>query len=1364
MNSLLVEYGERVAKKDWAAADDRAERFLSSTPDAARFVAIAESAIRAGATDRAAAFLARAVAQFPNDIRLLLLRAGVLQQLGDVPAALGDYDAVLQSQPKHAEALSNRGVLLARVGKLPEAVESFRRATEAAPDFPDAHNNLGNALRDSGRLLEAVGALREAIRLRPDFPEAFNNLGVALALLQRYDEAISAYKTALAIRPAYLDALNNLGNVLQRCGRLSEAERCFRRACESRVPFPLAHVNLANLLAERRMFKEASEAYQKALAIDPQMPEAHYNLASLLAEGGRRGDARRHVERALAVRANYPEARALLGRLLRDAGDAKAGLKELEAALAQRPDDPELRAQFALTLADVDRVDEAKKHLRELLLVHPQSVRFHIFLGRVLMRAAAPRDAAACFQQALWRDSGSVEASEGLGLSLLQLNQPEAALGYLERARAMRSKSPELAKSVGNALRGLARYEEAIACFNESISLRPKFPEAFNDLGIAFTESGRLDDALAAFGKALELRPDYQDAAWNRSLTNLALGRYDEGLPEYEIRWRKPKAPGRPFVRPTWSGETIAGKTILVFAEQGLGDNIQFVRYLPAIKALGATVLFEAPPPLRKLLENFQGIDRLVSKEEVASGKLPFDVQLPLLSAPLVLGTRVESIPRETPYLDVDPAVVAAWSERLKDVEGVRIAIHWQGSPKFPGDRHRSVKLQRFAPLARIPGVKLISVQKGPGRRQIAEVRGQFDVLDFGDALDTQSGPFIDTAAILKNVDLMISADSAVIHLAGALGVPIWMVLPTAADWRWLRDREDSPWYPTMRLFRQREAGAWDDVFERAAAALVEAFPPDHPRRRMFEPQDAAALVQRGREARSRGRLQAAVGFFERAIARADVDPHALVELGECRLALRNPALARASFEEALADEKRAAAAFRGLGASSVQEGNLDEAIEHYDRAVAADPRDVESLVGRAEALAAAGRTNKALRTLDDALALAPDHVAALALRARLLLACGDFARGFEGFRFPKTPRLRLEAIPSWDGGALAGRTILVHADGGLRDAFQFARFVPPLARRGAKRVVFAVPRPVAKVFRRMPGGVQVIPLGDKLPPFDVAAPLSALPRLLGVRELANEGPWLTPEPGLLEYWRNEIAQLSGYKVAVAWGASGDDVDAERRSIPLRLFRELSQLPSVRLISLQKGPRARELYECAKDVSIVDLTPRLDERQGAFADTAAILRCVDLVVCGDNAIAELATALDVQAWVALPFASDWRWPVEGETTPWSPKTKLFRQNSVGDWSGPMERIFKELEERLQDVSGERVLVPMPLTEAIDRLARKLADRTAGGRSQTGLDQELSDLERILEPRLRRSPAAARQFETLRRRHSETLRDGKGPIR
>jgi len=558
-----------------------------------------------------------------------------------------------------------------------------------------------------------------------------------------------------------------------------------------------------------------------------------------------------------------------------------------------------------------------------------------------------------------------------------------------------------------------------------------------------------------------------------------------------------------------------------------------------------------------------------------------------------------------------------------------------------------------------------------------------------------------------------------------------------------------------MRLFRQREAGAWDDVFERAAAALVEAFPADHPRRRAFEPQDASDLVQRGREARSGGRLQAAVGYFERAIARPDCDSRALIELGECRLALHNPAPAHANFEEALASDKDAAAAFRGLGAAALQEGKLEEAIEHYDRAVAADARDADSLVGRAEALAAAGRTNDALRSLDDALALSADHAAALALRARLLLACGDFARGFEAFRFPKTPRLRLEAKPSWDGGTLAGRTILVHADGGLRDVFQFARFVPLLTRRGAKRVAFAVQRPIAKVFRRLPGGIQIIPLGDKLPPFDVAAPLSALPGLLGVHELATEGPWLSPEPGLLEYWRNELAQLSGFKVAVAWGASGDDVDARRRSIPLRLFRDLSQLPSVRLISLQKGARASELYECAKDVPIVDLTPRLDERQGAFADTAAILRCVDLVVCGDNAIAQLVAALDLEAWVALPFAADWRWPVEGKTTPWASKAKLFRQHDVADWRGPLERIVKALEQRLENVSSERVLVPMTVPEALDRLARKVVERDALGRVRIGRDQEIADLEKILEPHLRRSPATVRQFETLCQRHAQT---------
>jgi hypothetical protein len=257
----------------------------------------------------------------------------------------------------------------------------------------------------------------------------------------------------------------------------------------------------------------------------------------------------------------------------------------------------------------------------------------------------------------------------------------------------------------------------------------------------------------------------------------------------------------------------------LLHAEGGLGDTIQFIRFASVVKQYGGTVVVECQKPLLRLLEGCSGIDQLVGRGDDIPA---FDTRAPLMSLPAILKTSLDTIPTRIPYLLLKPAILQHWQERLTELEGFKIGINWQGKPSFRDDRFRSMPLRCFAPLAQIPGIRLISLQKGLGTEQLAEVRDLFPVTDLAAELDQQSGPFVDTAAVMKNLDLVITSDTATAHLAGALGVPVWVALSFAAEWRWLLDRSDSPWYPTMRLFRQRELGNWQSVFEEIKTALCE--------------------------------------------------------------------------------------------------------------------------------------------------------------------------------------------------------------------------------------------------------------------------------------------------------------------------------------------------------------------------------------------------------------------------------------------------------------------------------------------------------------------------------------------------------------
>jgi hypothetical protein len=334
---------------------------------------------------------------------------------------------------------------------------------------------------------------------------------------------------------------------------------------------------------------------------------------------------------------------------------------------------------------------------------------------------------------------------------------------------------------------------------------------------MAYKKVGKFDEALATVEHALSLNPNDLLSRWNRAVLWLLRGEFEKGWPEHELRWVQPGFGQRTFTQPLWDGSDLHGKTILLYAEQGFGDTLQFIRYVPLVKARGGTVIFQCHRQLLRLFEKVPGIDRF----EVSGAPLSaFDVHAALMSLPGIFHTRLDSVPATVPYIHADAELVEHWRGKLEPLGGFKIGIAWQGNPSYREDRERSIPLERFASLAQLDGVQLISLQKGHGSEQLPAFAKRFRIHDLGKELDETSGAFMDTAAVIKNLDLLISSDTAIPHLAGALGAPVWLALPRVPDWRWLLEREDCPWYPTMRLFRQRQRGDWAEVFERIVAQV----------------------------------------------------------------------------------------------------------------------------------------------------------------------------------------------------------------------------------------------------------------------------------------------------------------------------------------------------------------------------------------------------------------------------------------------------------------------------------------------------------------------------------------------------------------
>jgi Flp pilus assembly protein TadD len=495
-------------------------------------------------------------------------------------------------------------------------------------------------------------------------------------------------------------------------------------------------------------------------------------------------------------------------------GDFEQAVTLAREAVNLLPHAPAIHNTLGLAWQGQGELQPAERCYRRAIELDPKYVKAHSNLGNVLVGVQRYGEARDCCRRAIELDPRSASAHNNLGRALAGLGLDEEAADHYRMAIDLDPEHASAHRQLGDALRRRGEPNQAIAPLRRAAQLRPDFVDAHNDLGLALQELGRMDEAIECFETAVGLAPDNARLHRNYSYALLRWGDFQRGWREGEWRWKEKPPCQPPLDEPVWDGKPLEGRTILVHTEQGFGDTIQFIRYLPLVKARGSQTIVCSEPRMMELVRSCSGIDRVVSKRE----PLPnFDVHTALMSLPAVLGTELSSIPAEVPYLATDPALIDSWAASLKNLgSGFKVGIAWQGNPDYPGDRYRSIPLATFAPLAEIEGVRLISLQKGHGSEQLDDVA--FEVEDLGPRLDEGTGAFMETAAVIQNLDLIITSDTAIAHLAGALAAPVWVPLSTASDWRFLMDRQDCPWYPTMRLFRQKTLGVWQGVFEEIQA------------------------------------------------------------------------------------------------------------------------------------------------------------------------------------------------------------------------------------------------------------------------------------------------------------------------------------------------------------------------------------------------------------------------------------------------------------------------------------------------------------------------------------------------------------------
>jgi Flp pilus assembly protein TadD len=494
----------------------------------------------------------------------------------------------------------------------------------------------------------------------------------------------------------------------------------------------------------------------------------------------------------------------------------KSGEAETDLAAAERVFGQALERQRAGRLAD------AAGLYRKAVRLAPGQAEIHYNLGVVLMQMGHPEQAADAWKTALAVRPGYPKALNNLGLALGDLDRLDEAEAVLREAVGGPAEFPETHNNLAIVLRGKGLLGQAETHCRRALVMRPDYADACNSLGIALFEQGRPDEAARAYRRAVALEPAFAKAHFNLALVLLQLGELTEGWAEHEWRWRggARHLRQRKLAGSEWQGEPLDGRRILLHAEQGFGDGMQFVRFAGILAGRGGRVILEVPRALVRLCRTLAGPVDVVA----AGDRLPaFDVHLPLMSVPRVLGTTLATIPVQVPYLSADPGAVSEWATRLAGLPGIKVGLVWSGDPRPHDpkaniiDRRRSMRLVRMAPLLAVHGASFVSLQKGIPAAQLAEVPDTLRPTDAAAAIDD----FADTAAVVANLDLVITVDTAVAHLAGAMAKPVWVLSRFDGCWRWLRERSDSPWYPTARLFRQSVPGVWDDVIADVADRLA---------------------------------------------------------------------------------------------------------------------------------------------------------------------------------------------------------------------------------------------------------------------------------------------------------------------------------------------------------------------------------------------------------------------------------------------------------------------------------------------------------------------------------------------------------------
>ena len=724
-----------------------------------------------------------------------LFQQGLAQhQSGNLTDAKAIYESVLQVNPKHFDARHLLGVIETHFKNYQVAADLIQSAIALHPNNAHFHSNLGNIQLELKQADVALCSYEQAIRIKPDFAEAYYHRGLALFDLCQFKEVVASHDKAIQLKPDYPEAYTSRGNALLKLNQLDAAVASYDAAIQLFPDFAEAHYNRGNALLALLQLDAAIASYERAIQLQPNFPEAYTNLG--LALQGLKRPELAVVCHDMAIRLKPAYVQAFYNR-----GNAQLELKQYENAIASYDKVINLDPDFADAYYNRGNAQWA-------------------------LQQWAP--AVASYDRAIHLRPEFSDAYCNRGLALKAAQQLDDALASYDKAISIQ---PDCAAAYTN--RGLIFQERkqldaAIESYEKAIDINPEASDAYFNRGNALQELHRLEEAVASYDAVIRLSPNYAEAYWNKSHALLCGGHYANGWELFEWRWNV--APlvhiKRSFTRPLWLGaESLQDKTILLHAEQGLGDTLQFCRYAPLVAALGARVILEVDAPLMKLLQCLPGDIALVPR---GSAGLEYDFHCPIMSLPWAFKTTLTTIPSSACYLRADPAMADVWRQRLAPYRHrKRVGLVWSGGFRanqpevWSLNARRNVTLDQIAAL-HCPDLLFVSLQKGnPAEAELLErkqvVWPDNNLLNFSAAL----GDFADTAALIENLDLVISVDTSTAHLAAAMGKPVWLLNRFDTCWRWLLEADHSPWYESVKIYRQPQFGDWDAVIQQVRQDLL---------------------------------------------------------------------------------------------------------------------------------------------------------------------------------------------------------------------------------------------------------------------------------------------------------------------------------------------------------------------------------------------------------------------------------------------------------------------------------------------------------------------------------------------------------------